>query len=220
VNELRGGGPVRQCAGCRQRVRSSRLLRLVAGPRGEVVADPFRRLPGRGAHVCPRATCIRAALDRGAVGRVLKDQVSFNVTTLTESAAAGFQKKAEGLLGLARRSGNMRAGMDDVSRGLATQHVRVVILATDTSDRTRTEITTRAGHVGVSVLSGGVAKESLGHLVGREDTAVLGLTDAQQAEELVFLHQAVMELLAVAGSGRSKDAPGGVTAVESQQRQA
>jgi predicted RNA-binding protein YlxR (DUF448 family) len=65
--------PRRTCVGCRRTRAKHALLRLAATPDG-VRADPQRRLPGRGAYVCPSTTCIEAAAHRGghAVRRALR----------------------------------------------------------------------------------------------------------------------------------------------------
>jgi uncharacterized protein len=52
-------GPVRTCVVCRTRRSQRELLRVVA--RGTTaVVDPRRRLPGRGAYVCPTGPCMEA----------------------------------------------------------------------------------------------------------------------------------------------------------------
>nr|WP_184785425.1 YlxR family protein [Phytomonospora endophytica] len=65
---------IRTCVGCRSRVRSTELLRViavdVAGLR--LVVDPARRLPGRGAHVHPDPACFALAERRRAFGRALR----------------------------------------------------------------------------------------------------------------------------------------------------
>jgi predicted RNA-binding protein YlxR (DUF448 family) len=51
------------------------LLRFVAVADGEkvsLVADPTRRLPGRGAHVHPDPACVALAERRRAFGRALR----------------------------------------------------------------------------------------------------------------------------------------------------
>ncbi|WP_342626690.1 YlxR family protein [Actinoalloteichus spitiensis] len=61
--------------GCRGRVVSSELLRVVAVVVGEsraVVPDPQRRRPGRGAWVHPDPECLRRAERRRAFPRALR----------------------------------------------------------------------------------------------------------------------------------------------------
>ncbi len=57
-------GPVRTCVGCGERDSRSRLLRVVS-VRGHLTPDPRVRLPGRGAWLHPRPTCLQGALERG-----------------------------------------------------------------------------------------------------------------------------------------------------------
>jgi predicted RNA-binding protein YlxR (DUF448 family) len=69
-------GPVRTCIGCRQRVATSELLRVVAGrdAHGQpaVVPDPSATAPGRGAHLHPTTACYDLAVRRRAFARALR----------------------------------------------------------------------------------------------------------------------------------------------------
>lgn len=69
-------GPVRTCIGCRERVASSALLRVVArtGSSGStlVVPDVRHSLPGRGAWIHEDPRCITSAEKRNAFVRALR----------------------------------------------------------------------------------------------------------------------------------------------------
>ncbi|HZU57780.1 MAG TPA: YlxR family protein [Actinocrinis sp.] len=65
------GAPTRTCVGCRVRDAQERLLRLVAGE-GEVLPDPRRRLPGRGAYLHPRLACLALAERKRAFPRAFR----------------------------------------------------------------------------------------------------------------------------------------------------
>ena len=66
--------PTRTCVGCRTAVPQRELVRVaVAGDR--VVADPRRRLPGRGAYVHARPACLTAA-GKGGLARSLRRTVT------------------------------------------------------------------------------------------------------------------------------------------------
>ena len=67
--------------GCRARVPAVELLRVVAVS-GEVVADPRRRLPGRGAHVHPTTECLEVAVRRNAFPRALRVSGTLDSTAL------------------------------------------------------------------------------------------------------------------------------------------
>jgi predicted RNA-binding protein YlxR (DUF448 family) len=64
--------PVRTCIGCRKRDSPADLLRTVVSGNGEVVPDPGRRAPGRGAHVHPTTECLDLAERRKAFPRALR----------------------------------------------------------------------------------------------------------------------------------------------------
>jgi predicted RNA-binding protein YlxR (DUF448 family) len=75
---------VRTCLGCRQRAAKSELLRVVASDRGaglEVVPDPARRAPGRGAHLHPTPDCLTLALRRRAFPRALRTETGSRLVT-------------------------------------------------------------------------------------------------------------------------------------------
>jgi predicted RNA-binding protein YlxR (DUF448 family) len=73
--------PVRTCVGCRKRASVSDLLRVVARD-GDLVPDPRRRLPGRGASVHPTPECLHAAERRRAFVRALRSSVPLEVGPL------------------------------------------------------------------------------------------------------------------------------------------
>ncbi|HEX6920838.1 MAG TPA: YlxR family protein [Actinomycetes bacterium] len=81
------GGPTRTCVGCRERAPAATLLRVVARD-GAVVADPRRVLPGRGAHVHPRAACIDLAERRRAFSRALRAPGPLDLSALRAAVAA------------------------------------------------------------------------------------------------------------------------------------
>jgi uncharacterized protein len=74
--------PVRTCIGCRERVQAVDLLRVVVrkfetdgstqAASFELVPDPKRRLPGRGAWLHPDSSCLALAERRRAFGRALR----------------------------------------------------------------------------------------------------------------------------------------------------
>ncbi|GAA1397200.1 YlxR family protein [Luteococcus peritonei] len=66
--------PRRTCLGCRQDDEQSALERFVLVD-GVVVADPARRLPGRGAWLHPDDRCREAALRRGGFARGFRRRV-------------------------------------------------------------------------------------------------------------------------------------------------
>ncbi|WP_337589671.1 YlxR family protein [Ornithinimicrobium murale] len=73
-----GRTPVRTCLGCRRRAEQAALMRVVAGDQHgpgqgwDLIPDPRRRQPGRGAYVHLTPECVTVAIQRGAFGRALR----------------------------------------------------------------------------------------------------------------------------------------------------
>ena len=66
--------PIRTCVGCRTAVPQAELVRI-AQVDGRAVADPRRRMPGRGAYVHARPACVAAA-GKGGLARSLRRNVT------------------------------------------------------------------------------------------------------------------------------------------------
>jgi predicted RNA-binding protein YlxR (DUF448 family) len=77
-------GPVRMCIGCRKRAPVSDLLRVVV-VNGAALADPKRRLPGRGANLHPVPECLQAAQRRRAFTRALRVDGPLDLSALDDA---------------------------------------------------------------------------------------------------------------------------------------
>ncbi|MGY2085649.1 YlxR family protein [Blastococcus sp. SYSU DS0539] len=87
--------PVRTCVGCRKRASVNDLLRVVVVA-GDLVPDPRRRLPGRGASLHPTAECLRAAERRRAFPRALRTSAPVEVGPL-RAHVLGASSEATGI---------------------------------------------------------------------------------------------------------------------------
>lgn len=57
---------------CRTVRDKQELVRLVRTPEGEIQVDLTGKMSGRGAYLCPRPDCLRAAQKRKSLDRALK----------------------------------------------------------------------------------------------------------------------------------------------------
>ncbi|MET7641750.1 YlxR family protein [Streptomyces sp. NPDC005438] len=73
--------PERMCVGCRGRSVKDDLLRVVLSE-GRCVPDHRGTLPGRGAYVHPKVTCLDSALRRRAFPRALRSGGPLDTTEL------------------------------------------------------------------------------------------------------------------------------------------
>jgi len=64
--------PQRTCVACRRMSTKGDLVRIVRTPAGEIKVDTTGKLAGRGAYLCPRRECWRAALDGKRIAQALK----------------------------------------------------------------------------------------------------------------------------------------------------
>ena len=67
--------PQRTCIGCRRKNNQECFLRISRNPSGELGLSQGKNRSGRGAYLCPEATCIDAALKGERLARALRSPV-------------------------------------------------------------------------------------------------------------------------------------------------
>ena len=71
--------PQRQCVGCREMKGKKELIRVVRSAEGNVSLDFSGRSPGRGAYVCPSASCLARARKSRALERAFEVSIPAEV---------------------------------------------------------------------------------------------------------------------------------------------
>jgi len=94
-----------------------RLIRFVAAPDGEIVPDVAAKLPGRGLWVEASPKAIATAIEKKLFARAAKAQVRAGADLIQRTEKA-LVARMLGDLGLARRSGALVLGFDNVLRAL------------------------------------------------------------------------------------------------------
>lgn len=87
------------------------------------------------------------------------------------------------LLGLCRRAGALRPGVEATRAGLRSGRVRLVVMAVDASRRTRAQMERLAARASRPAVRWG-SRAELGKATGLSGPAVLGVTDAGLAREI------------------------------------
>jgi predicted RNA-binding protein YlxR (DUF448 family) len=64
--------PQRTCIACRSTSGKRELIRVVRTPEGAVEVDLTGKKAGRGAYICPQASCWEAALKKGRLDSALR----------------------------------------------------------------------------------------------------------------------------------------------------
>ena len=160
----RTGSPERRCIATGEVKPVSGLIRFVVGPDGAIVPDLLGKLPGRGIWV----SADRAALDKAAAknlfARAARQPVEVPADLVTR-IEAGLADRVVHLISLARKAGQAVAGYEKVKDWLAKEEARVLIQASDGSERGKTKLSTPYGGRYIGCMTG----SELGLAFGREN---------------------------------------------------
>jgi len=198
-------GPVRTCVGCRTRAPKEELVRLVPAPDGdpgpELVVDLLGKLPGRGISVHPRRTCVEGAVKRGGIAHALRRAPRSNASALANAIADRLSQRALSIVVAARGARAVVLGTEAVREALAGGELALLLLASDAEGR-RDELiaqTERAGRGAIVITTGDTqTKAELGKMFGRDELAVIGVTDPRIAEQVTQALTTALDLLAPA----------------------
>ena len=159
----RSQGAERKCIATGEVRPTAGLIRFAVAPDGSVVPDIAGTLPGRGIWV----TADRAALDKASAknlfSRAAKAQVSVpeNLSDLIEQQLA---RRVTDLISLARKGGRAIAGYEKVKDWLLKEEARVLIQASDGSERGKSKLSTPYG----GKFIGWLTADELGRAFGRQ----------------------------------------------------
>jgi predicted RNA-binding protein YlxR (DUF448 family)/ribosomal protein L30E len=165
----------------------SRLMRFVADPDGQVVPDAAAKLPGRGLWVEASKAAIDKAVEKKLFSRAAKAQV-----TATSDLAARAEKallaRIVGDLGIARRSGSLLLGFDNVLRGLqSAKPPKLLIEALDGSADGKRKLYAAAHRLELNcVVIESLTSAELGLALGRENVIHAAVQPGGLAERLTF----------------------------------
>ncbi|WP_116086212.1 RNA-binding protein [Tropicimonas sp. IMCC34011] len=138
----RDGIPERRCAATGNTLPISEMIRFVVGPEDEAVPDLAGKLPGRGIWITADMTALRLAVKKKAFARSAKAPVTAPAD-LPERVEALMAARVVDLLSMARKAGHAVCGYEKVKGWIETGRARVLIQASDGSERGKTKL--RAG---------------------------------------------------------------------------
>jgi uncharacterized protein len=131
--------PERRCIVTGESQPKAGLVRFVIGPDGQVVPDVLGRLPGRGMYVEAVAASIEKAAKKNLFTRAAKQPVTVpdGMVALIEGQLT---RRVTDLLSMARKAGDAVTGYEKVKDMLAKGQARVLIQASDGSERGKTKL--------------------------------------------------------------------------------
>ncbi|MDE2352470.1 MAG: RNA-binding protein [Alphaproteobacteria bacterium] len=165
----------------------SRLLRFVADPDGQVVPDVAAKLPGRGLWVQASRAAIAKAVEKKLFSRAAKAQVIAS-TDLADRAEKALLTRMLGDLGIARRSGALVLGFDNVLRQLeGPKPPKVLIEAFDGSADGKRKLYAAAHRLELGcVVIETLTSAELGVALGRENVIHAAVQPGGLADRLMF----------------------------------
>jgi predicted RNA-binding protein YlxR (DUF448 family) len=177
----------RRCIVSGQIMPDSHLIRFVAAPDGQVVPDVAAKLPGRGLWVTASRKAVTQAVEKKLFVRAAKANVTA-AADLAERTEKALVTRMLGDLGIARRSGALVLGFDNVLRALdSPRPATVLIEAMDGSKDGKRKLYNAAHARGMKpqVLECLTSAE-LGLALGRENVIHAAVQPGGLAERLTF----------------------------------
>lgn len=174
----------------------NRLMRFVADPDGNVVPDAAAKLPGRGLWVEASKAAIDKAVEKKLFARAAKRSASGGEQTVKVTATADLAARAEnaliarmiGDLGLARRSGSLVLGFDNVLRELlSAKPPKALIEAYDGAADGKRKLYAAAHRLELNcAMIESLSSAELGLALGRENVIHAAVQPGGLAERLTF----------------------------------
>lgn len=185
---------LRRCIVTRQALEKPAMIRFVLDPEGRVVPDLKEKLPGRGLWVTADRATLAEAVKRNAFAKAAKQSAKVPADLVDRVADLTRREVAE-LIGLARKSGQLRAGFEKVQIALQAGKVRVLIAAMDGAEDGRGKLA-RMASSGVEICAPLTAAE-LSQALGREHAVHAAIAESGLAERIIVACRRLRALQAV-----------------------
>lgn len=131
--------PGRRCIATMERRPQAEMIRFVLSPDAQVTPDIAARLPGRGAWVTGTREALEIAIKRGAFARAFKAQVKLP-PDLPAQVETLLVRRAIDMLGMAKRSGDLILGFEQVREAIRDGRPACLIFASDASEDQRSKV--------------------------------------------------------------------------------
>ena len=179
---VKSNGPERRCLVTRRLGTKDSLIRFVIGPDNRVLPDVAAKLPGRGIWLSAERDVVNTACARNLFAKGFRTAVSVDaeMTRRVEDLVA---KRCLGLLGLARRAGDVTLGFERVCDALATGAMGVGVIAMEAAENSRRRFVRAARETPVLSL---FTSAELAQALGREHVVYVAVKEGGSAARLVI----------------------------------
>ncbi|MBD3677432.1 MAG: RNA-binding protein [Rhodobacteraceae bacterium] len=157
-------GAERRCIATGEVRPVAEMIRFVVGPDGQIVPDVLGKLPGRGIWVTASRAALTRAVEKKLFSRGAKQQVTVPDGLVAELERQLVARVVE-LIAMARKAGRAVVGYEKVKGWLLDGTARVLIQASDGSERGKTKLRPPEEK---GAFIGGLTASELGLAFGRE----------------------------------------------------
>jgi uncharacterized protein len=185
---IKSAAPIRRksertCIACKLSRSRDSLARFVRTPDGEVVFDPKRNYPGRGANICFSSKCIQTACDRQLFARSFKNKIKQpNSKEMLAQLRKTAQRRLTSLVGSAAGARYTTIGAELTAKTIAAGTARCVLLANDSARRDQIISISESAQIPVVTIEN---KVLLGTLLGRKATGVASISNIGLSESII-----------------------------------
>ncbi|MEE9427683.1 MAG: RNA-binding protein [Paracoccaceae bacterium] len=155
--------PERRCIATGEHQPKLGMVRFVVGPDGRVVPDVLEKLPGRGIWVSSERSVLELAIKKGLFARAAKTAATVP-DDLVQEVERQLVRRVVDLVAMSRKTASAVAGFEKVKGWLSDGRAKVLLQASDGSERGKGKLWTPEGGRFFGMLT---AKE-LGLAFGRE----------------------------------------------------
>jgi len=177
----RAGGPERRCIASGEVQPTAGLIRFVVGPDGQIVPDLLGKLPGRGIWVSATRPALETAVKKNLFARAARQPVTVP-DGLVDRIEAGLIDRVVHLISLTRKAGAAVAGFEKVKDWLAKDQAKVLVQASDGSERGKSKLRPPRGN---GRFIGCLTARELGLAFGRENVIHGALAGGGLTERVV-----------------------------------
>jgi predicted RNA-binding protein YlxR (DUF448 family) len=177
----------RRCIATGQVLPESRLIRFVAGPEGTAVPDLGADLPGRGLWLTADRSTLERAVARNLFSKAAKAKIHAELD-LPARVEGLLVTRMQNYLGLARRSGTLVQGFDNVLRALVSARKPAILVeASDGAPDGRRKVVAAARGQGLDpAILDCLTAEELSVALGRENVVHAALFPGPLADRLLL----------------------------------
>ncbi|WP_434289716.1 RNA-binding protein [Celeribacter sp. SCSIO 80788] len=170
----------RRCIVTREAEPRRGLIRFVVAPDGLIVPDLAEKLPGRGFWVSADRAALEEAVKKNLFAKAARQPVTVP-DGFVDLLEAGLADRVVHLISLARKAGQAVCGFEKVKSWLADGHAKVLLQASDGSERGKGKLWTPEG----GRWFGHLTSSELGLAFGRESVIHGALSGGGLAKRVV-----------------------------------